>query len=172
MEVLTRCWLDTPVGAALGLQTSGGLAGLFLGEERAEGSLSKWRRRWAPEAPLEEDPAPFAVLRAQLEAYFAGELQRFDVPLDLRGTDFQREVWAGLRRIPFGKTRTYAELASAIGRPSATRAVGAGNGANPVPILVPCHRVTAKGGLGGFSAGLARKRALLELEGVLLPLTE
>jgi O-6-methylguanine DNA methyltransferase len=101
----------------------------------------------------------------QLEEYFAGQRKVFDLPLDLRGTGFQLSVWRALRQIPFGETRTYAEVARAIGAPRAVRAVGAANGSNPVPIIVPCHRVVASGGgLGGYGGGLDLKRKLLDLE--------
>jgi len=105
-------------------------------------------------------------LQNQLERYFAGEPVRFRVPLDLRaGTPFQQKVWCALQRIPHGQTRSYAWVARQIGSPRAARAVGAACGANPVPVIVPCHRVIASdGALGGFSGGLARKRALLLLE--------
>jgi len=101
----------------------------------------------------------------QLEEYFAGRRRAFDLPLDLGGTDFQRRVWDALLGIPFGETRTYSELARAIGAPKAVRAVGAANGANPVAIIVPCHRVIASdGSLGGYGGGLELKRRLLALE--------
>jgi len=105
-------------------------------------------------------------LQEQLDRYFAGQPVRFRVPLDLRaGTSFQQKVWQALRRIPYGQTRSYAWVARQIGSPKAVRAVGAACGANPVPILIPCHRVVrSDGSLGGFSGGLARKRALLRLE--------
>ena len=102
---------------------------------------------------------------AQLDAYFAGRLRRFDVPLDLRGKDFQQQVWTALAAIPFGETRSYGAIAAAIGRPAAPRAVGAANGRNPVSIIVPCHRVVGTGGgLTGFAGGLDVKRRLLALE--------
>jgi len=101
----------------------------------------------------------------QLAEYFSGRRRVFDLPLDLEGTAFQREVWEALRRIPYGETCTYGELARAIGRAGGARAAGAANGANPVAIIVPCHRVLAAGGgLGGYAGGLERKRFLLELE--------
>jgi len=105
-------------------------------------------------------------LEAQLKRYFSGQRVRFRVPLDWSGaTAFQRKVWRVLRRIPYGETRSYAWVAQQIGCPRAARAVGAACKANPIPILVPCHRVVrSDGGLGGFSGGLARKRALLRLE--------
>jgi methylated-DNA-[protein]-cysteine S-methyltransferase len=107
-----------------------------------------------------------AEAAAQLEAYFGGRLRRFDLPLDLGGSAFQRQVWDQLLAIPYGETRTYAEVAVAIGHPSAVRAVGSANGQNPVAIIVPCHRVVRTGGgLGGYGGGLEAKRALLDLEG-------
>lgn len=106
---------------------------------------------------------------AQLQEYFAGTRRRFDLPLAATGTDFQRAVWAGLLTIPYGATLSYGELARRIGRPRAVRAVGAANGANPISIVVPCHRVIgADGSLTGFGGGLPAKAALLELEGALL----
>lgn len=102
----------------------------------------------------------------QLDAYFAGTLTAFTVPLDFAGTDFQKSVWAALLTIPFGETRSYAEIARQIGRPSAVRAVGAANGRNPISIIAPCHRVIgANGALTGFAGGLAAKERLLRLEG-------
>ncbi len=116
-----------------------------------------------------EDP----VLRAaseQLAAWFRGELRTFDLPLRPRGTPFQEEVWQELCRIPYGETRTYGDIAVALGRPlSASRAVGAANGRNPIAIIVPCHRVIgASGALTGYAGGLARKRWLLEHERAVL----
>ena len=102
---------------------------------------------------------------AQLRAYFAGDLRVFDVPLEVVGTDFQKLVWSALRTIPFGETRSYSQVAGQIGSPRAVRAVGAANGRNPIPIIVPCHRVIgASGSLVGFGGGLEWKRFLLGLE--------
>src|SRR5215467_14438288 len=101
----------------------------------------------------------------QLQTYFAGELRSFDVPLEIVGTDFQKRVWGALQTIPYGQTRSYSGIASQIGAPRAVRAVGAANGRNPIPIIVPCHRVIgASGQLVGFGGGLRWKRLLLELE--------
>ena len=101
----------------------------------------------------------------QLTRYFRGESREFSVPLNLRGTPFQMAVWQALLRIPYGETRSYAEIAAQIGNPKAARAVGHANGSNPVAIIVPCHRVIASGGgLGGYGGGLDLKRRLLELE--------
>jgi methylated-DNA-[protein]-cysteine S-methyltransferase len=114
---------------------------------------------------------PWEVLDAacsQIVEYLLSARDRFDVPLDLStGTEFQRTVWRRLRKVKFGQTTTYSELADAAGRPSATRAVGNAVGANPLPIIIPCHRVLAAGSkLGGFSGGLGRKRKLLRIEGI------
>jgi methylated-DNA-[protein]-cysteine S-methyltransferase len=101
----------------------------------------------------------------QLQAYFAGQLRKFQLPLDIEGTDFQKRVWHELENIPFGETRSYSQIAAAIGSPRAVRAAGAANGANPVPIVVPCHRVIGAGGkLVGYGGGLPLKKLLLELE--------
>lgn len=102
----------------------------------------------------------------QLRLYFAGELREFDLPLELLGTDFQKRVWSALLTIPYGQTRSYTEIAQQIGATRAVRAVGAANGRNPIPIIVPCHRVIgASGNLVGFGGGLEWKRKLLDLEG-------
>jgi AraC family transcriptional regulator of adaptative response/methylated-DNA-[protein]-cysteine methyltransferase len=131
-----------------------------------EAQLETLRRRFA--RPLAPGDSPlFPVLRAQLGDYFAGRRRAFDLPLDYPGSPFQRRVWDALRRIPYGETRTYAELARDIGVPGAARAVGRANGANRLAIVIPCHRVIAAGGgLGGYGGGLWRKLRLLELEGV------
>jgi methylated-DNA-[protein]-cysteine S-methyltransferase len=127
---------------------------------------------------IEFDPGPVAECQRndqnpllteaarQLQAYFAGQLREFSLPLDLQGTDFQKRVWGQVAAIPYGETRSYGQIATAIGSPRAVRAVGAANGANPVPIVVPCHRVIgANGKLVGYGGGLALKKRLLELEG-------
>ena len=104
----------------------------------------------------------------QLKAYFAGRLRDFDVTLDRQGTDFQLRVWRELERIPYGETRSYMQIATTIGAPHAVRAVGAANGANPIPIIIPCHRVIGSSGkLVGYGGGLGLKKRLLALEGAL-----
>jgi methylated-DNA-[protein]-cysteine S-methyltransferase len=105
-------------------------------------------------------------LARQLRAYFAGSLKQFDLPLDPQGTEFQKRVWSALVDIPFGETRSYRQVAESIGAGHAVRAVGAANGANPIPIVVPCHRVIGSSGkLVGYGGGLELKKRLLELEG-------
>jgi methylated-DNA-[protein]-cysteine S-methyltransferase len=119
----------------------------------------------------EANPVALETAR-QLHAYFAGQLRRFDLTLDMQGTDFQKRVWRELEGIPYGETRSYRQIAEAIGSPRSVRAVGAANGANPIPIVVPCHRVIgANGNLVGYGGGLPLKKHLLALEGALaLPL--
>jgi len=113
----------------------------------------------------QRDHALLAETECQLGDYFAGRRRSFDVPLDFRGTNFQRAVWQALLAIKFGETRTYGEIARQIGRPAASRAVGAANGRNPISIIAPCHRVVgASGALTGFAGGLAAKRLLLDHE--------
>ena len=102
---------------------------------------------------------------AQLEAYFAGESDKFDIPLDLRGSSFNQSVWQELSRIPYGEVITYGELARRVGKPDGAQAVGNANGKNPIPIIVPCHRViAAKNNIGGFTGGVQTKQTLLQLE--------
>ena len=117
--------------------------------------------------PLVEDPSDPILIETerQLASYFAGKLKAFDVPLDFKGTAFQKSVWAALLTIPFGETRSYGDIARQIGRPTASRAVGAANGKNPISIIAPCHRVIGStGAVTGFAGGLATKERLLGLE--------
>lgn len=115
-----------------------------------------------------DDAAPFAAAVAQLDEYFAGKRRSFDLPLAPTGTAFQKAVWRALLRIPYGRTTSYGALADQLGKPTASRAVGAANGRNPLPIVVPCHRVIGSSGrLTGYAGGLEAKRTLLELEGAL-----
>jgi methylated-DNA-[protein]-cysteine S-methyltransferase len=117
------------------------------------------RDRW------EEDPAAFSDAVEQLQEYFAGERTTFDLRLGAEGTDFQRRVWRALAEIPYGETRSYGDIARAVGSPGASRAVGLANGRNPIGIVVPCHRVIgANGDLTGYGGGVDRKRRLLALE--------
>jgi methylated-DNA-[protein]-cysteine S-methyltransferase len=118
-----------------------------------------------------DDDCPLlADARRQIDSYLAGDRQRLDFPIQPQGTPFQQKVWGALRQIPYGQTRSYVDIAAAsLGDPKATRAVGAANGRNPLPLIIPCHRVVnADGSLGGFSGGLEIKHFLLKLEGVLL----
>ena len=137
--------------------------------ERGLQSIAVVRGAHKKPAPLAKGPAAATLRQAEreLREYFAGRRTRFTVKLDLDGTDFQVSAWQAMRRIPFGRTISYGEQARSIGKPKAFRAVGSANGKNPIPIIVPCHRVLAgDGSLGGYSLGLAMKRKLLALEGV------
>lgn len=117
------------------------------------------------ESDWKKDAAVFKEVSYQLESYFEGELQAFDLPLSPRGTVFQEAVWKALTEIPFGETWSYGQLAKHIGKPKASRAVGAANGVNPIPVIIPCHRVIGSSGkLTGFGGGLDTKRFLLALE--------
>jgi methylated-DNA-[protein]-cysteine S-methyltransferase len=135
-------------------------------EERAERRLARWIHNGIR---LERGEEHNATLAREFDAYFAGKLRKFTVPLDLRGTAFQLRVWQLLCEIPYGETRSYGQIAQAMGNPKATRAVGQANGSNPISIIVPCHRVIGSdGGLTGYGGGLHRKRALLDLESAAL----
>lgn len=144
--------------------TEKGLCCLQLPRETLE-DLEKWVVRHVPGARLVHDPGRLEPYVRELQEYFQGSRRQFTVPLDLRGTPFQLSVWAALSEIPYGQTRTYAQIAQRIGKPRAVRAVGAANGCNPVAIVVPCHRVIGKdGSLVGYSGGLDIKEDLLQLE--------
>lgn len=115
--------------------------------------------------PRGHEAEPFKAAANQLDAYFAGQLTRFDLPLAPRGSEFQQRVWAALLEIPYGETESYGRLAERIGSPNAARAVGLANGKNPISIVIPCHRVVGSGGnLTGYGGGLDRKKQLLDLE--------
>ncbi len=160
------CLAGSPLGVIALAATDRGLCRLALpgeGGAAAEGWLGSAFRQ----AEVVRQPAHphLALARTELAAYFAAGLREWKVPLDLRGTPFQLAVWEALRRIPFGQTRSYAEVARAVGSPGGARAVGGANHANPVSIIVPCHRViTATGGLGGYGGGPEVKQWLLAHE--------
>jgi O-6-methylguanine DNA methyltransferase len=129
------------------------------------GAAERWLGRHFPGVAVRTADCRADVLAGELDAYFRGDLTAFTVPIDLAGTPFQLSVWRQLQAIPYGEVRSYADVARAIGRPEAVRAVGAANGANPVPIVVPCHRVIgSSGALTGFGGGLDWKRRLLATE--------
>lgn len=154
---------DSPIGPLTVVDEDGALAGLYMHEQRHLPAPSSFGAR---------DDAVQPLLREQLDAYFAGELSEFTVPLAPRGTPFQTAVWAALREVPYGTTCTYGDLAATIGRPTAVRAVGAANGRNPICLVVPCHRVIGSAGaLTGYAGGVQRKQLLLDLERGQQPLT-
>lgn len=151
-------YADSPFGPLLLTGNGEALTGLYMdGQRHGPGVAPEWRRA--------DHREPFARARAELEAYFAGLGTTFTVPLAPFGTAFQSRVWEELRRIPYGETISYGELARRIGAPAASRAVGLANGRNPIGIVIPCHRVIGAGGrLVGYGGGLDRKSFLLALE--------
>jgi epoxyqueuosine reductase len=164
VEFLHTARFESPIGVLFAATSERGLAYLELAHASGRG-FAGWRRTAAPEAHAIEGFAPNRAAIAQVLEYLEGKRRAFELALDLRGTPFQRRVWQALLEIPYGETRTYREVAAAIGRPAAVRAVGTANGANPVPLVVPCHRVVATGGrLGGYGGGLPLKARLLALE--------
>lgn len=155
-SALAYSYYDSPIGSLL-VAGDGDCLHLisFPSGSRTKQPLQDWRR----------DDTAFTEVFSQLGAYFSGELKQFDLPLCFAGTDFQNSVWTALCDIPYGETISYGILAARIGRPKASRAVGAANGANPLPIVVPCHRVIgADKSLTGFGGGIETKRFLLEHE--------
>lgn len=150
------CFLQSPIGILKIRENNGFITGLCL--LQGEGA----------EAALQNQEPPYGLLseaRRQLMEYFAGKREKFDLPLAWEGTAFQQRVWKALLQIPYGETRSYADIAAGIGSPKAVRAVGQANGKNPILILVPCHRVIHKdGSIDGFACGMEVKRFLLELE--------
>lgn len=159
METLFYSRMDSPAGPLLIGMSETALVALEFDRglpERIAGESVRW----------EQSPQRTAEVRSQLEEYFAGERKEFTVQLDLRGTEFRKRCWDQLLRIPYGETRTYGEIARAVGCPEGSRAVGQANHYNPIAIIVPCHRVLASGGrLGGYGGGLFVKALLLKLEG-------
>lgn len=155
-ETLYYDIMPSPLGPLTLVADADGLREICFESEQRPNAEDGWQR----------DAGRLANARTQLAEYFAGRRTRFDLPLHPRGTPFQREVWDELVRIPFGITISYGELAQRIGKPKAVRAVGAANGRNPIPIIIPCHRVIgADHSLTGYGGGLWIKRALLGLEG-------
>ncbi|WP_371618714.1 methylated-DNA--[protein]-cysteine S-methyltransferase [Streptomyces sp. NBC_00454] len=151
--------VDSPYGELTLVATDGFLSGLYMTGQRHRPAEESFGERVA----AGEEPFPEVV--RQLTAYFAGELTEFDLPLRLEGTEFQRSVWEQLVRIPYGQTWSYGELATRLGKPNASRAVGLANGKNPVGIVVPCHRVIgASGSMTGYGGGIDRKVRLLAFE--------
>jgi methylated-DNA-[protein]-cysteine S-methyltransferase len=150
------CYLNSPIGDLL-----------LAGDESALSLIGfpKGKMRHDPEPDWIFNEKPFAAARQQLAEYFAGDRKDFDLQLQLSGTEFQVQVLEELQRIPYGETTSYGDIATRIGRPKAVRAVGAANGRNPLPIVIPCHRVIGSSGdLTGFGGGLDLKEALLRLE--------
>jgi AraC family transcriptional regulator of adaptative response/methylated-DNA-[protein]-cysteine methyltransferase len=164
-EALLVTWLESPLGPLVAAATHDALVLLEFTERRMLDSQFRALRRHYRMPIVPGENAVLRALRQQLPEYFQGRRRMFEVPLRIPGSPFQRRVWEALRRIPYGRSISYAALAARIGSPGAQRAVGQSNGLNRIAILVPCHRVVASdGSLGGYGGGLWRKQALLELE--------
>lgn len=160
--------LPTPVGSLLLTTNDTAITGIYFPTRDRK---PKGRAGWVADEGKGPASALLALARQQLSEYFAGSRTTFDLPLEPGGTPFQQSVWDTLRTIPYGTTTSYGAIARRLGDVRATRAVGAANGQNPIPIVVPCHRVIgARGELTGFGGGLDRKRWLLEHEGALMEL--
>ena len=158
---------DSSLGLFRIASTEKGACKIALPGESEEDFFGWLRARFGPQNIIEDRSRNEGVL-AELESYLAGELQEFESTLDLRGTEFQMKVWREVSTIPYGIICSYREIAERIGHPRAYRAVGAANGANPIPIIVPCHRVIGRdGSLRGYGGGLAMKERLLCLEGAI-----
>lgn len=172
METLFCASIDSPVGPLFLAASERGLVALEF-DRRLPGQQTirpnpRDLRAERRTLRFEESEVAMRLYTSELEEYFAARRRRFDFPLDLRGTDFQLSCWQALLQIPYGETRTYADIARAVSRPQGFRAVGMANNRNPVAIVVPCHRVIASDGtLCGYGGGLEIKRSLLELEGAL-----
>lgn len=161
--------LDAQIGPVWVASTELGLCRVALGR-RKSGSFLSWLSKHAEADSLQEERYGLTAAVSQLREYFAGSRKAFTLPLDVDGTDFQRAVWSQVTRIPYGATATYGDIAQLVGRPKASRAVGRAVGANPVPIVIPCHRVVGSdGALTGFGSGLDIKEVLLRLEGAYPP---
>jgi len=164
MGIVHTAEFETAYGTMRCASTDVGLAYLALPHQNGRG-LQGWLRRHAPEAVLQSGFEPNREAISQLVEYLEGKRQVFELELDLRATAFQRKVYEALLAIPYGETCSYAEQARRIGEPKAARAVGSANSANPLPLVIPCHRVVASGGkLGGYAGGLAMKKKLLAME--------
>lgn len=160
-RVLFKRHYPSPLGPYLLVSSPKGVVCVKT-ERQSPAYLERWERE---KSELRDDEGQNNELARQLDAYFAGKLRRFNLSLDLRGTSFQLQVWNVLNEIGYGETRSYGEVAAALGRPKASRAVGRAVGTNPVAIVVPCHRVIGSDGqLTGYGGGLERKEALLRLE--------
>ncbi|OKP99901.1 hypothetical protein A3849_01535 [Paenibacillus sp. P46E] len=158
--------MDSPIGPLTLCATEAGLCLVKFGMLRDTASgISQWIKVQMGQVKLHKDSSRLLEAVQQLEAYFAGELREFSLPLDLRGTVFQRQVWEALCAVPYAESASYKDIASKIGNPQAVRAVGGANNRNPVPVIVPCHRIIGSGGtLVGYAGGLGIKSRLLQLE--------
>lgn len=156
--------IGTTIGPVRLAATGGGVCKIALGDESPQ-AFEEWLVRHVGQPAHDPQARLLKHAEEQLRDYLEGQRQTFDLPLDMRGTPFQKQVWRSVASIPYGKTTTYGQIAGHLGRPNAARAVGAANGSNPLPIVIPCHRVIgADGSLCGYGGGLHIKETLLDLE--------
>ena len=161
--------LASPVGTLTLAGVKDVLYYIAFDTETGREELDAFLRRYLRSFEYTRDAAPHAKAHRELEQYFAGKLRRFTTKMHLLGTQFQLQVWTALRMIPYGTTTTYKHVATDVGNPDATRAVGGAVGRNPIPVIIPCHRVIGESGnLVGFGGGIERKKKLLQLEGAIL----
>lgn len=164
---VSRAEIPSTIGPLALYGTPNGLMAIVF-PRHSRLSVELWIERVIGHANIVDDDQVLEEPIGQLEEYFGGQRTSFDLDIDLRGTPFQRRVWNAVAAVPYGQTQSYGGVARAIGQPTAVRAVGAANGANPLPIIIPCHRIIgSSGGLHGYGGGLEVKARLLELEGVL-----
>lgn len=165
VEEIAYARLESKIGTIWVAATDVGLCKISLGRKQS-GAFLSWLSRRVGLAEPRRKPDVIAAAVSQLGEYLSGSRREFELPLDVRGTPFQKAVWSQVVRIPYGTTVMYGDIAQLVGKPRASRAVGGAVGANPLPIVIPCHRVIGSGGvLTGFGAGLEAKEALLRLEG-------
>lgn len=161
--------MESPIGTLTIVATERGVCHLRFGTvETCGAAINAWLKKNGRHSKLTRSKEKVLPIRKQLEQYFAGERRSFDLPLDLCGTAFQKKVWDTVSKIEYGKTRSYKEIAEQIGAPKAVRAVGGANNRNPIPIIIPCHRVIgSNGNMVGYGGGLEKKETLLCLEGAI-----
>jgi O-6-methylguanine DNA methyltransferase len=161
---VSRAEISSPIGPLALYGTGEGLMAIVF-PRHSRLAVEAWLHRVIGQASIVDDEQAHEAALSQLDDYFAGRRREFDLELDLRGTLFQRRVWEAVAAVPYGQTRSYRDVATAVGQPAAVRAVGAANGANPIPLVIPCHRIIGSNGtLHGYGGGLDVKAKLLELE--------
>ncbi|MGC5327459.1 methylated-DNA--[protein]-cysteine S-methyltransferase [Brevibacillus sp. SYSU BS000544] len=174
-ETLYYSMMDSPIGPLLLASTKKGLCNIEFGpEDEAVAALQRWSRKWGIDGgkPIADD-TKLAEVKNQLTEYFTGQRKSFTIPFDLYGTPFQKIVWQKLLDIPFGEVWSYKDVAIAIGASKAVRAIGGANNRNPIPVIIPCHRVVgSNGALVGYGGGMSIKETLLTLEGVYDPISK
>ena len=157
-------YMETPIGKLLVASSEKGLVRIMFPHEEKADLVSLLKKEY-PEETLVEDPEKNLLVIKQIKEYFDGSRTVFSLPLDIRGTEFQKSVWEALKKVPYGETSSYGEIACSIGKPKAARAVGNANRKNPIPIVIPCHRIIGSdGSMTGFGGGIPLKKKLLELE--------